>query len=80
MAIKLAPSSNPEKESKQFGTIALICGIASLFIWFFALAGAATSVRGIILSKRVNDKKYLTFSIIGAVLSAISLTYYYLPA
>lgn len=75
---KLAPSSNLEKESKQFGTIALVCGILSLFIWFFGIAGLATGVRGAILSKRVNSKKYLTFSIVGSVLSLLSLAYYYM--
>jgi hypothetical protein len=78
MAIKLAPSNNPEKESKQFGTFALICGIASLFIWFFGIGGVAMGARGVILSKRVNNKKYLIFSIVGIVLGAMSLTYYYM--
>lgn len=77
MAIKIAPSNNPEKESKLFGIIALVCGVASLFVWIFAAAGLATGVRGVILSKRVNSKKYLTFSIVGSVLSLISLVYYF---
>lgn len=78
MAIKLAPSNNPEKESKQFGTIALVCGIASLFIWFFGIAGLAMGARSAILSKRVDSKKYLAFSIVGIVLSVMSLSYYFL--
>lgn len=76
--MKLAPSKNPEKESKQFGTLALVCGIGSLFLWLLGVAGLAFGIRGAILSKRVNDKKYLTFSIIGVVLSLISVVYYYL--
>jgi hypothetical protein len=76
--VKLAPSKNPKKESKQFGTIALVCGIASLFLWFIGVAALATGVRGMILSKRINDKKYLTFSVIGIVLGALSMVYYYM--
>lgn len=75
--VKLAPSKNPEKESKQFAIIALVCGVAGLFIWFIGTAALATGVRGIILSKRVNDKKHLTYSIIGVALGALALIYYY---
>lgn len=75
--MKLPLSKNPEKESRQFGTIALICGIGSLLIWFLGVAGLALGVRGAILSKRVNNKKYLVFSIVGVALSLISVTYYY---
>ncbi|MDX2776431.1 hypothetical protein PV379_03635 [Streptomyces caniscabiei] len=75
--VQLAPSKNPEKESRQLGIIALICGILSLFLWFVGIAGLALGIRGAILSQRVKNKKYLTFSIIGAVLSAISLVYYF---
>jgi 4-hydroxybenzoate polyprenyltransferase len=75
--MKLAPSKNPEKESKQFGTLALVCGIGSLFIWFLGVAGLAFGVRAAILSNRVKNKKYLTFSIVGIVLSLISIVYYY---
>lgn len=74
---QLAPSKNPEKESEQFGIIALVCGVASLFVWFFGIAGLALGIRGAILSHRVNNKKYLTFSIIGVVLSLASLIYYF---
>lgn len=76
--VKLAPSNNPEKESKQLGTIALVCGVLSLFIWLFGIAGLALGVRGAILSKRVNSKKYLAFSIAGVVLSVVSLAYYFM--
>lgn len=75
--MKLAPSKNPEKESKQFGTLALVCGIGSLLLWFLSVAGLAFGIRGAILSKRVNGKRYLTFSIIGVTLSLISVFYYY---
>lgn len=77
MAVKLAPSKNPEKESKQFGTIALVCGIASLLLWFIGLAALAAGVRGAILSQRVGNKKYLAFSIIGIILGLLSVAYYY---
>lgn len=76
--VKLAPSKNPEKESKQFGIAALVCGILSLIFWFFGVAGLAFGVRAAILSNRVHDKKYLAYSIIGMVLSLISVTYYYI--
>ncbi len=75
--VQLASSKNPEKESKQFGIIALLCGIASLFVWFFGIAGLALGIRGVILSHRVSNKKYLAFSIIGVVLSLASLIYYF---
>jgi hypothetical protein len=75
--MKLAPSKNPEKESKQFGTFALVFGLGSLLLWFLGVAGLAFGIRGAILSKRVNSKRYLTFSIIGIVLSLISVVYYY---
>jgi hypothetical protein len=75
--MKLAPSKNPEKESKQFGTLALICGIGSLFIWFLGIAGLAFGVRGAILSRRVKNTKYLTFSIVGIALGLVSIAYYY---
>lgn len=78
MALKLDPSKNPEKESKQFGTIALICGIASLFLWFFGAGALGAGVRGAILSNRVGNKKYIAFSVAGIILGAISLTYYYI--
>lgn len=75
--VKLAPSNNPEKESKQFGTAALICGIASLLIWVVGLAALAFGVRGAILSNRVKNRKYLIFSIVGIVLGLVSIAYYY---
>ncbi len=73
---QLRPSKNPEKESKQFGVIALIFGMGSLFIWFLGIAGLAAGIRGVILSHRVSNRKYLAFSIAGAVLSLASLIYY----
>lgn len=74
---KLAPSNNPEKESKQFGTAALICGIVSLLIWVVGLAALAFGVRGAILSNRVGNKKYLAFSIVGIALGILAIVYYY---
>ena len=65
--MKLAPSKNPEKESKQFAIIALVCGVLSLLVWPFAVAGLGTGVRGIILSKRVKNTKYLVFSMIPGI-------------
>ena len=75
--VKLAPSNNPEKESKQFGILALICGILSLLVWFVAIAAIGFGVRGVILSQRVKSTKYLMFSIIGVVLGIIAVAYYY---
>ncbi len=75
--VQLAPSKNPEKESKQFGIIALVCGIASLFVWFFGIAGLALGIRGAVLSHRVKSRKYLSFSVVGIVLSSASLIYYF---
>jgi len=56
---KLAPSIKPEKESKQFGITALLCGIASLLVWFIGIAALAAGVRGVILSNRVKAKNIL---------------------
>lgn len=75
---KLAPSKNPEKEAKQFGTIALVCGGLSLFLWFIGLAALAAGARGAILSNRVKDKKSLIFSIVGIALGLLTVSYYYL--
>lgn len=74
---KLAPSKNPEKESKQFGTLAFICGIVGLLVWFFGIAALAFGVRGAILSQRVKNKQYLTFSIVGIVLGLVAVGYYF---
>ena len=76
--VKLAPSNNPEKESKLFATIALICGVLSLFVWFMGIAALGAGVRGAILSQRVKNKKYLIFSIVGIILGLIALAYYYM--
>ncbi len=73
MAIKLAPSNNPEEESKKLSSIALVCGIGSLLLWFLAIAGLGLGIRSAILSKRVNNTKNLAFSIVGALLSLLSL-------
>ncbi len=73
--MQLAPSKNPEKECKQFSTLGLACGVIGLFLWFVAIAGFAFSLRGIILSKRVRNPKRLTLSVIGLVLSLVSIVY-----
>ena len=75
--MQLAPSKNPEKESKNFAVAALACGIASLVIWFIGIAGLAFGIRAAIIAKRNKNTKYLVLSIIGASLSLISLAYYY---
>lgn len=75
--MKLTPSKNPEKESKQFAIIAIIGGVVSLFIWYFGIVGIACGVRGAILSKRVKSAKYLALSVIGAILGLVSMVYYY---
>lgn len=75
---KLAPSKNPKKESKQFGTLALICGVISLLLWFVGIAAVGFGVRGAILSQRVKNTRYLVFSIIGIVLGVLAIVYYYI--
>lgn len=74
--MKLALSKNPEKESKTFAVAGLVCGVVSLLLWFVAITGLAFSVRGVILSNRVSNKKYLAFSVVGLLLSLISLSWY----
>ena len=76
--MKLAPSKNPEKESKQFSSLALICGILSLILWFFAIGGLTFGVRGLILSKRVEYQKGIIFSVIGIALGAIAFGWYFI--
>lgn len=75
--MKVAPSQNPEKESKNLSVIALALGIGSLIFWPLGTAGLALGVRAAILSKRVSSTKHLIFSIIGTALSLVSLIYYY---
>lgn len=75
--MKLAPSKNPQKESKQFGIIALVCGICSLLLWFIAIAGLAFSARALILSIRTKSKPYITISTIAAIVNVISLFVYF---
>lgn len=76
--VKLAPSKNPEKESKLFGNLALACGLISLLIWFVGAAALAFGIRGLILSTRVKNKKYIAFSILGIVLGVFTFGYHYL--
>ena len=76
--MKLVLSENLEKECRKFSTIALICGVGSLVIWFLALAGLGLGIRGAILAKRVNNTRYFIFSVSGAVLSLVSIVYHYL--
>lgn len=73
--MQLAPSKNPEKESKQFSLVGLACGVVSLFIWFLGIAGVAFSLRGIILSRRVHNTQQMIFSVTGLILSAFALVY-----
>lgn len=75
---QLAPSKNPEKESKTFAIIALVSGLVSLFLWFVGIIALGAGVRGAILSSRVNNKKYMTFSVVGIVLGLVALAYYFL--
>jgi len=74
--MQLAPSKKPEKESEQFAILGLACGVVGLILWFVAIAGLAFSVRGLILSQRVKNKKYLTLSAVGLALSLVSLIHY----
>ncbi len=73
--MQLAPSKNPEKESKQFSLVGLACGALSLLIWFIDIAGLVFSLRGLILSRRVHNSQQTMFSIIGSILSAIGIAY-----
>ena len=75
--VKLAPSKNPEKDSKKFGIIVLVCGILFLFLWIFGAASLATGVRGLILSRRVKSTKYTVFSVVGILLGLVAIVYYY---
>lgn len=75
--MQLAPSKNPEKESKQFAILGLVCGIIGLLLWFVSIAGLAFSARGIILSNRAKNRPQLTMSICGLALGLLSLTYYF---
>lgn len=75
--MKLAPSKNPEADSKKFATIALISGIASLLIWVAGIVAVAFGIRGLILSRRVGSTKYLIFSIVAIILGLFALVYYY---
>ena len=78
MAFQLFQSTNPERESKMYAIAALIGGLVSLVAPFIGFLGLACGIRGGIFSRRVKSKKYLAFSIIGAVLSVISLVYFFL--
>ena len=71
--MKLVPSKNPRKESKLFGILAFVCGILSLALWFIGIGALAFGVRGIILSQRVKNKKYLIFSCTGVFLGVVSI-------
>ncbi len=73
--MQLAPSKNPEIESKRFSTLGLAFGVVGLVLWFIGIAGFAFSMRGIILSKRTHNRKQLTMSAIGLVLSGFAIAY-----
>lgn len=74
--MQIAPSKNPEKESKQFATIGLVCSIVGLFVWFAGIAGLAFSVRGLLLSRRVKASKYFNMSIAGVALGLVDVLYF----
>lgn len=76
--MQVAPSKNPEKEGKAFSVVAFICGILSLFLWFFAIAGLAAGVRGLILSKRVQYRTGIILSIIAIIVSLLSLVWLFI--
>ena len=77
---KLITSKNPEKESKQYAWLALFSAVVSLFAWVIGLLAIAAGIRAAVLSKQVNNKKYLTISIIAIALGAISVGYYLIAA
>jgi hypothetical protein len=76
--MKLAESKNPSQESKVCSFISLAMGMASLLLWFLAIASLAFGVRGIILAKRVNNLAYIGLSAIGLVLSFYVLCSHFL--
>ncbi|QQG50917.1 MAG: hypothetical protein HZB75_00190 [Candidatus Saccharibacteria bacterium] len=69
--MQLAPSKNPEKESKSFTLLGASLGLASILLWYLAIAGLAFCARGAILSHRINNIKLLIVAIAGL---AINLT------
>lgn len=74
--MKLAPSKNPEKESKTFAILGLTSGLIGLFLGFISIVAIAFSARGLILSKRVGSKSRMTMSIIGLILGGVGLIFY----
>ena len=78
--MKLAPSKNPEQESKNLSIIALVCSIGSLFLWFLAIGGLALGVRAAILSKRVENKQRFMTSLIAISISCVVIGYYFITS
>lgn len=76
--MKLAPSKNPEKESKSLSIIAFLCGMGSLLLWFLAIAGLALGVRAAILSRRVKNTRRFVVSLAAILISIVGMGYYLL--
>jgi|GEM_PF-3080530 len=74
--MQLAPSKNPEKESKQFAVLGLACGAIGLFVWFVGAAGLGLSIRGLILSRRIKSRQYMAMSAAGLILSLVAIVYF----
>lgn len=76
--MKLAPSKNPEQESKTFSILSLAMSVLSLFVlWFLAIAGIAFGVRGAIFSHRVHNRLRMIMSVAGVVVGIVSMVLNY---
>lgn len=77
--MQLAPSKHPEKESKNFTLLGLSLGLASILLWYLAIAGLAFCVRGAILSHRINNMKLLIVAVAGLVINfTVLVIHFYL--
>lgn len=75
---RIAPSKNPQKESSQFAIAAVVCSVASLFLWFLGIMGIAFGIRAAILSRRIKNTQRLILSLAAVCVSAIGIGYYLL--
>jgi hypothetical protein len=71
--VNVAPSQDPDKESRLFALVGVACGLVGLVLWFVAIAGIGFSARGLILSSRLKNSNRLTASIVGLIVSVGAL-------